>query len=199
MTALPGPSMAPVSIGLFDERLAPGDLERMLGDRLGVPHSSIELTRDERGKPRIAYPRTDLRFSISHSSATTVVALAWGREVGVDVEFLGRDVTGWTMWPGVLTTAELERLPTAASARNAHLLRAWVAKEAILKASGVGLALDPQEIELGARGELLVVPRVLGRADSWSIATFWFGTFVGAVAASEPESGTDSTRALLLQ
>jgi 4'-phosphopantetheinyl transferase len=174
----------PVSIGVFGARLGLSDLGYVLASRLGVPRSSIEVTRDERGKPRIEHPRTDLRFSVSHASSSTVVAFARGREVGVDVEFLGREVTAWTMWPDVLTSAELERLPATISARNAHLLGTWVAKEAILKASGFGLAVDPREIELGPSGELRVVPDELGRADDWSLARFRFGAFVGAVAVA---------------
>lgn len=181
----PLPSV-PVRVGFFQSRLSQEDLKGMLGDELRVQPTAIELGRDDRGKPRIERPRTSLRFSLSRSSGATAVALSPFAEVGVDVEFLGRDVTGWRMWSDVLTPAELDHVPPAATEQNAHLLRTWVAKEAILKAAGVGLAIEPRELELGSEDEIRALPGVLGRPDDWSLASFCVGRFVGAVAVLDP-------------
>ena len=162
----------------------------LLAREAGVPAAALVVRRDERGRPAIVEPETDLRFSASHSGGTTLLALARGLDVGVDAERTDRDVTDWRLWAQALTASELARLPVMRSARNLALLEAWVAKEAILKAAGVGLAVDPREVELHPSGQVAALPPALGSPPEWSIRRLRPRGLVAAVA-HRPTSGTE--------
>jgi 4'-phosphopantetheinyl transferase len=91
-------------------------LRRVLETYLGEPAAAIELEPAERGKPRLA--GGELEFNLSHSEGLALVAVTFGRAVGVDVELIE------------------QRRPLA-------FYESWVRKEARLKCLGVGLGLPP--------------------------------------------------------
>jgi 4'-phosphopantetheinyl transferase len=100
----------------------------------------------DHGKPRLC-AAGGIEFSLSHSGQRVVLAVARDAAVGVDVERLDsrRDVAG--LIRAVLSAAEqraVAAVPEAASALT--LLRYWTRKEALLKATGDGLAVDPATI-----------------------------------------------------
>jgi 4'-phosphopantetheinyl transferase len=97
------------------------------------------------GKPYLAEPETDgpLRFNISHSGELALVAVARGREVGVDVEALHdrRSVEGIAeRWFTDAEVAELSELGEAE--RLAAFYRLWARKEAYLKATAEGIMAE---------------------------------------------------------
>ena len=106
--------------------------------RCGGPH----------GQPVLLAPReSGLRVSLAHAADRVVVAVA-ARPVGVDVEPLGS--ASLDVAPVALSVAEhahLARLP--ADERTEVLTRWWVRKEAAVKASGHGLAIDLRTVEVG--------------------------------------------------
>ena len=83
----------------------------------------------------------DLRFNISHTDGLIACAVTIGREVGVDVEHIGRhlthDVAGRHFAPGEV--ADLRRLPEAEQPKV--FFDYWTLKESYIKARGFGLAL----------------------------------------------------------
>jgi 4'-phosphopantetheinyl transferase len=125
-----------------------GLLRRLLGDALAQPASSLVFEYGAHGKPAISAAFCEdrtLRFNISHSAGWAMFALAWDREVGIDLESttrLNRDVDSMAgLAARVLSARELEvwhALPDA-GARDAAFLRAWTRKEAYAKATGGGL------------------------------------------------------------
>lgn len=149
---------------------------------LGIPASQLEIESDERGKPFVARPSTELRFSVTHVRGMSAVALAWARDVGVDAEPLDRDVDGWALWRHALSARELERLDHDDERRGASLLRAWARKEALLKAAGVGLAVEPATIELTADGGIEALPAAFGAPATWSLHDVSLPGYAVAVA-----------------
>jgi 4'-phosphopantetheinyl transferase len=112
---------------------APEDLpfERRCGHCGGAGH----------GKPRLA-GRPDLDFSISHSGAVALIAVARGRRVGADVERVRERTDVLAIARGSLSARErgaIESLSTDVARREAFF-RCWTRKEAYLKGLGVGLA-----------------------------------------------------------
>jgi 4'-phosphopantetheinyl transferase len=96
------------------------------------------------GRPEIAGRRADvpdLRFNISHTDGLVACAVTIGREVGVDVEHVGRrlihDVA--TRFFAPREVADLRALPETEQARA--FFDYWTLKEAYIKARGFGLAL----------------------------------------------------------
>jgi 4'-phosphopantetheinyl transferase len=83
----------------------------------------------------------DLRFNISHTDGLIACAVTIGREVGVDVEHIGRrlmhDVAGRFFAPQEVD--DLLRLPQ--DQQQKMFFDYWTLKEAYIKARGFGLAL----------------------------------------------------------
>jgi 4'-phosphopantetheinyl transferase len=83
----------------------------------------------------------DLRFNISHTDGLIACAVTIGREVGVDVEHIGRhlthDIAGRFFAPNEV--ADLRSLPLQDQERV--FFDYWTLKEAYIKARGFGLAL----------------------------------------------------------
>lgn len=97
------------------------------------------------GKPTVA-GHPELSVSLSYAGGLAVVALSRGGEVGVDVEVVDdSDFEGFnavTLDPSEVPA--LDRLgPDRLGVARA---RVWARKEAVLKASGHGLAVDPRQV-----------------------------------------------------
>jgi 4'-phosphopantetheinyl transferase len=123
---------------------ARGTLRELLGSLIGLAPSDVKIGYGAHGKPELDGP---LRFSVSHSGELVLIAVALGREVGVDVELVRRlfDRDGFAR--AVLETEEQEavtQLPE--TARDSALLAAWTRKEALLKAAGEGLGPDLEAV-----------------------------------------------------
>lgn len=98
----------------------------------------------------------DIRCSLAHARGLVAVAIG-PCPIGVDCERLPTDWDLADVSDRIASPLELEQW----RGRGAHpieLLRLWCGKEAISKALGVGLAIDPREIEIevdpAQRGEL---------------------------------------------
>lgn len=161
---------------------ARGTLRELLGDYLAVDPREVRFQYLASGKPRVADPATDLKFNVSHSRECGLFAFARGREVGVDVELgarLGVDLTALTR--RVFGARERVRwLLRPEEERRAAFLDVWTRKEALLKASGRGIADGLQEIETPAlRGSGPAT--ILRAAEAW---TLWdVREFAGCAAA----------------
>jgi 4'-phosphopantetheinyl transferase len=83
----------------------------------------------------------DLRFNISHTNGLIACAVTIGREVGVDVEHVGRrlthDIAGRHFAPSEV--ADLRRLTD--DEQRTVFYDYWTLKESYIKARGFGLAL----------------------------------------------------------
>lgn len=114
-------------------------VRRALGFLLGCPPSHVPICEGAHGKPELATPRhSPLRFNVSHSGQLVLVALAHGREVGVDVErFTSVDLR--QIASAVFSPAENEALDAfPRTEQTAAFFRCWARKEAIIKAEGTG-------------------------------------------------------------
>lgn len=124
-------------------------VRRIAGALAGIPPTEVELLAEPSGKPRIGH--SHLEVSISHSGGWVACAFSPSGRIGVDVEVAetGRPVAVAELAPVVLAAGErafLEALPEAARA-NAFL-DLWRRKEAVLKATGHGLARDPAGLSM---------------------------------------------------
>jgi 4'-phosphopantetheinyl transferase len=120
---------------------ARGILRSILGIHLGCAAGDLRFAYGEHGKPWLAEPAgTRVEFNVSHSAGLAVYAVALRRRVGVDVERIKPDGSWLRIAEQYFTVpeaAELTALPEEAM-RN-KFFEMWAAKEARLKALGVGL------------------------------------------------------------
>jgi 4'-phosphopantetheinyl transferase len=137
-------------------------LRSILGRYLGTLPTEVPIVCDGYGKPGLAgrAAESGLRFNLAHSGQLALVAVAFGCDVGVDVEAL-RPIEHWRgIAARYFHPDEAAAIAAAApSNRNAAFLRCWTRKEAILKAVGVGLAQSLQSFAVP------VADRVDGQID----------------------------------
>lgn len=161
---------------------------RRLLRRYGVPVGTDELPVGPGGKPRVNHP-ADLRFNLSHSDGLVLVAVTRGHDVGVDIERLGQCTDLAAFCRRTLDTdeqAELDRLPEPE--RPTAALRVWTAKQAVLKATGDGLSVEPHRF--GFAGQRPGTPwraRVgpdLARLAPWKVTHLPIDGAVAAVAVT---------------
>jgi len=111
----------------------------------------------------------DWRFNLSHSGECAVLALTQGRAVGVDIERM----RGAVNWQGVAQTAfsvsEQAALMAVPPVQRLDLFyRLWTAKEAYLKACGLGLGTPLEAVSVAVAGpEIQVAQPVPGDAGQW--------------------------------
>ncbi|MEV0589382.1 4'-phosphopantetheinyl transferase superfamily protein [Nonomuraea sp. NPDC050310] len=126
----------------------------VLGELLGRDPAALAFDRTCRlcggphGKPRLTGPEGPrLDFSLSHSGGEVIAAFCSGAEVGVDIEQVGRRLDVRTVAPTVLSETELSEL-TRLGWGAGDFLTWWTRKEAVLKATGHGLAVELAAVEV---------------------------------------------------
>jgi 4'-phosphopantetheinyl transferase len=148
----------------------------VLGAQLGIPPAKVPLDRTcarcgkPHGRPRLATGAA-LDFSISHSGELIALAVARNeagarRAVGVDVEQMSAAVADEAPVDIVLSPAELitfRRLSIAA--QPFAFFRYWVRKEALLKATGDGLAIPMTHLTVSGPDQPPWLAEWQGRPD----------------------------------
>ncbi|MBV8073268.1 MAG: 4'-phosphopantetheinyl transferase superfamily protein [Acidobacteriaceae bacterium] len=138
---------------------AHGAVRILLERYSGIPAAEIQYRFGPKGKPSI-WPAGSLEFNLSHSGFVMLVAVAFGCQLGVDLEQVRpvpelRDIARRFFCEEEV--AELETLPVDEQERAFFIC--WTQKEAYLKATGEGLSapLDSFRVPLGrAKADLRV-------------------------------------------
>ena len=175
-------------------------LRFLLGGFLHTAPLAIEIVGEGGSKPAleqgtgVAPERLDLRFNLSHTRGAALIGIAAAREVGVDIEQKRsmEDLHGLAR--SVMSADELqdwERL--APEPRLEAFYRVWTRKEAYLKAIGLGLFRNLQEITVpvaasdgdddqgawevrDSGGHAVWMLKDIGVWEGYSAAICWAGT-----------------------
>jgi 4'-phosphopantetheinyl transferase len=162
---------------------------RLLADAIGQPARALRFTTEcvhcgdlIHGKPRLAAVG-NLNFSAAQAGSITALALARA-PCGLDVVDATRDpsfIVGNALTPG-----ETQGLPADEPARSHALALLWARKEACLKACGLGLAVEPAELDVAGPGLTHGVPSLVStplvgeywlaswlRPEGWALALAW--------------------------
>ncbi|MEO8335556.1 MAG: 4'-phosphopantetheinyl transferase superfamily protein, partial [bacterium] len=127
--------------------VAHGMLRRILGS---YAPGELHFVTGEYGKPALR-DDVDVRFNLSHSGDLALVAVARGRDVGVDVERWNANIEHVALADYVFSIAERAALrELSESERVAGFFAAWSRKEAYIKATGHGITrgLDHFDVTL---------------------------------------------------
>ncbi len=122
--------------------LARAGLRTLLGEALGADPTALQFREARHGRPELAGAHDGaLAFNLAHSGDLAVVAWRSGGLLGVDLELLRGLERMDELAEETLGAAELEdwRALPADSRANAFFA-SWTRKEAVLKATGVGLS-----------------------------------------------------------
>ncbi|HEX8991104.1 MAG TPA: 4'-phosphopantetheinyl transferase superfamily protein [Anaerolineales bacterium] len=156
-----------------------GTLRILLGRYLDLQPEEIRFTYGQFGKPALgeAAGARWLHFNVSHSEDLAVFAFARSQPVGVDAERI-RSITDESRFAAQLfSPAESAILNSLSGYERVHaFFRLWTAKEAFLKAAGLGLTipLDRIEIALAEDGSprLVAIEGQAEQARTWRLQAF---------------------------
>jgi len=125
-----------------------GILRSILGKHLERSPSEIVFRYGDFGKPFIAGEQgSGLRFNISHSDVLLAVAISTTCDVGIDIEPIANRSDYCNLVSHFFCPEEIhafQQLPT--QKRSLAFLNAWTRKEAYLKAVGIGLHKDLNQV-----------------------------------------------------
>ena len=119
-------------------------LRLLLGAYLGLPGKEVKINRKNRGKPvlDISVHPEEIHFSMAKSEDRLLVGISASSHIGVDLEPATRQACN------ALGVAQRYFSPAEATALaeldpeflQPAFLRVWACKEAVVKASGMGIA-----------------------------------------------------------
>ncbi|MBZ0221909.1 MAG: 4'-phosphopantetheinyl transferase superfamily protein [Dokdonella sp.] len=177
------PLLAADEIQLWQLRLNLANAATRRRDVDGVVHDllsrhcgsdGVVIGRDAHGKPHLR-GAGDLGFNLSHCGGDLVIALARGQALGVDIESLQRRPASLHLAQRFFTPSEADALAALTEARRAEaFLRLWTHKEAVLKATGMGLSfgLARLEFSLDAAGKVICLQSIdaeAGAVEDWRL------------------------------
>ena len=124
---------------------AHGLLRHSLSARTGYNSGSWRFALSPGGKPFVEEPAaaSAIRFSLSHTRTMVAVAIADGYDIGVDVEACGCSNTiDLNIAEKYFTSSEITLLRELSEleSKNQIFLELWTLKEAVVKATGLGLS-----------------------------------------------------------
>ncbi|MEO7067985.1 MAG: 4'-phosphopantetheinyl transferase superfamily protein [Rhodanobacter sp.] len=134
----------------------------ILGRYLGVAGGDIILEIGAHGRPTLP-PAQDptLDFNWSHSASHAVVAIGRRVSLGVDVERRHDRANAMALATRYFAESETALLATlSGAARSAAFLDLWTAKEAVLKATGRGLAFGLDQLTIDCMPSRLSLRRL---------------------------------------
>lgn len=125
----------------------------LLAERLRDRPEALELTRGAHGKPALGgrHAATGLRFNVSHCEDLALYALAWGREVGVDVEAIRAFPEADDIAARCFSRQERAAYFALDDAQRPRAFyECWTRKEAFAKALGVGLSMPLDALDVSS-------------------------------------------------
>jgi 4'-phosphopantetheinyl transferase len=169
-----------------------GQLRVILGRYLGEDPASLQFAEGAAGKPFLVRDCAGetLHFNLAHSGRLAFLGVACGLNIGVDIEQVALPPDAEqivTQFFSVREAGEFRSLPPEIQAEAFTSL--WTRKEALLKATGEGIAHRLREIEVtfrpGEPSRVVSLPPDWGSA--WSLESLSPRPgFLAAVAAPHP-------------
>ena len=167
--------------------LARGFLRALLGRYLQTTPEEVSFSYGPYGKPALSGAGAPLRFNASHSHELAVYAFVEEHEIGVDVEYIKKDLMTEEIAQHFFSAAEIQSLSALpATEKTAAFFRCWTRKEAYIKAIGSGLShpLDKFDVTLapGEPATLLRDHLDPAAATRWSMFNLELDDYAGALA-----------------
>jgi 4'-phosphopantetheinyl transferase len=117
-------------------KFARSTLRNILGRRLACDPARLEFEVGAYGRPSlIGHPRVS--FNVSHSGERILIGVSMHRTVGVDIEVENAALEWRTLLDSVCVPEEVPHILDAVD-----FYKCWTAKEALLKATGLGIGVD---------------------------------------------------------
>jgi 4'-phosphopantetheinyl transferase len=171
---------------------ARGGLRHILGHHLHLDPRNIVFEYNDNGKPQLAADSgsNGLQFNLSHSGALALCAITLHRNIGVDIEYIRRDVAVEQIARQFFSQGEIILLEaTDQHMRYETFFRYWTRKEAFLKARGDGLSFPMHMVDVSGinGGSFLPLPLFNDekQTNHWYIQDLFPGDAYAAAVAVE--------------
>jgi len=126
-------------------------LRKLLSAYLKTDFMGVSLHYSPKGKPSLG-PASEIRFNVSHSGKIALFAFVRGKEIGVDVEQLHKEVSVKEIAGRFFSQAEQATFAgVAEELKQEAFFRCWTRKEAFVKAKGDGLSLALDQFDVSLR------------------------------------------------
>lgn len=122
-------------------------MREVIARHLDAEPRELRFARAEFGKPYVQGSR--LGFNFSDTKDAVLLAVSADHEIGIDVETMSRTVDHRAVSEHYFTTEEVADI-NAADDDKRRFLELWTRKEAVLKASGVGIMEDLRVLRVDA-------------------------------------------------
>lgn len=163
-----------------------GLLRETLGRYLGLSAKDLVLLRGEFGKPYLeGHP---IHFNLSDTKDAVLVALS-KHPIGVDIETMQRRVDHLAVSEHYFTPEEVEAIALSSDTKR-RFLEYWTRKEAVLKASGVGIMDDLKVLRVDGGVNRMTIQHeafMALAAEEYHVHTWMLGTDHVISVASERE------------
>lgn len=134
-------------------------LRCLLAERSGQTPEAIKLIASTHGRP-VVESIMPMTFNTSRSGRYFAVALGHMRNCGIDIEQPRRVRDVESLTRRIISDADYDSLLATGPIDQTTFLRLWTRKEAVLKALGVGLSVDPALACVPLARERLTRPQV---------------------------------------
>ncbi|WNL46239.1 4'-phosphopantetheinyl transferase superfamily protein [Dyella sp. BiH032] len=143
----------------YDHHQGRSPFRVLLAAYVGCPVEQVQLESGEFGRPRLVGAGAGgLHFNWSHSGDRALFAVARGVEPGVDLERLRPRPRALAIAERYFSHQEAAALAALApERRDTAFLQLWTAKEAVLKATGRGLAFGLHRLHIEHAEERLAL------------------------------------------
>ena len=139
-----------------------GILRLILGACCAKAPETLGFIYGPYGKPYLTGLEAAWKFNVAHSDHIALIAISRCVEVGIDVE-IDRPLTDLSALIDLIFSKEERNTCLAMSQQEqqTEFYRVWTYKEALIKASGEGLQVNLQELEIARDGTVLRWPAKL--------------------------------------
>lgn len=149
-----------------------GYLRLLLADLLGVAAKEICFGYGSRGKPEV----TGIWFNLSHAEDRVVYCFSPHYLVGIDLEYLLKEVDCDRLSSRFFTPSEARLIQSMeGKEKQKAFFQLWTAKEAYLKATGEGLVGGLDKVEIGidkGESQIKAIANNKIAAQSWQLNCF---------------------------
>ena len=171
---------------------AHGMLRSILGEYLEIDPKALTFSVNPYGKPYLCSDQKNgsILFNLSHSHNLCIIAVSSGSEIGIDIEYVNRDIDVLEIAERCFSRREIEELGSLrGDLQRRAFYRCWTRKEAYLKGKGKGLSMDLRRFEvsmLSAESAAIVSsddsPEDVGRWHLFDIEPY--PRYIGALAVA---------------
>lgn len=164
-------------------------MREILSTYLNVAVEDVSIRIDQNGKPYLL--NNPIYFNLSHSHDMALLGVSFHGNIGVDIEFVNSKLDVMGIAERFFSSEEFKQLQDISPEnRHLHFYHCWSAKEAFLKAKGLGIAnhlkmfaLDIQDLN---KIKIMLINQELKEFSAWfvqplGVADGYIATLVSTV------------------